>query len=151
MRLKYTKLLSNLGNALQIVTGAYRQNEVFHRLHARLREEALACYAAAGIDYMPEPEYDALIRTRFRVEPIAGRPRGGSSTWQSLMRGHTTLETDYLNGEIVLLGRLYGVPTPLNEVVRRLANRVAATGGQLGRYTAEEVEAMAAGAARVAK
>ncbi len=144
MRLKYTKLLSNLGNALQIVTGAYRQNEVFHRLHARLREEALACYAAAGIDYMPEEEYDAEIRTRFRMEPIAGRPRGGSSTWQSLMRGHTTLETDYLNGEIVLLGRLYGVPTPLNEVVRRLANRVAATGGRLGHYTAEEVEAMAA-------
>ena len=50
---------------------------------------------------------------------------GGSSGWQSVMRGTGSIEADYLNGEIVLLGRLHGVPTPYNEAVRRHANRVA--------------------------
>jgi 2-dehydropantoate 2-reductase len=31
------------------------------------------------------------------------------------------LETDYLNGEIVLLGRLHHVPTPINALLQRLA------------------------------
>ncbi len=143
MRLKYTKLLANLGNALQVITGAYRGSEVFLRLHARLREEALACYAAAGIDYATEDEYNAEVRSRYEITAIAGQPRGGSSTWQSLQRGHTIVETDYLNGEIALLGRRHGVPTPLNAVVRRLANGIATSGGQGGRYTAEALEAMA--------
>ncbi len=147
MRLKYTKLLSNLGNALQVITGAYRGSEVFARLHARLRAEALACYAAAGIDHATDEQYTAEVRSRYEMTAIAGQPRGGSSTWQSLQRGHTTVETDYLNGEIVLLGRLHGVPTPLNAVVRRLANQVAVSGGQAGRSTAEQVEAMAGEAA----
>jgi 2-dehydropantoate 2-reductase len=36
-----------------------------------------------------------------------------------------TIEADYLNGEIVLLGRLHGVPTPLDELLQRLANTFA--------------------------
>ncbi len=147
MRLKYTKLLSNLGNALQLVTGEYRGSDTFRRLLAGLRAEAIACYDAAGIAYAPETEYDAEVRSRYRLAPIAGKPRGGSSTWQSLQRGHTAVETDYLNGEIVLLGRLHGVPTPLNSTVRHLANKVAAAGQGLGGFTAEQVEALAGAAA----
>lgn len=144
MRLKYTKLLANLGNAVQAVTGEMRGSEGFRRLAGQLRDEAVACYAAAGIDFAPEEQYDAEVRSRYQLREIAGRPRAGSSTWQSLMRGHTTLETDYLNGEIILLGRLHGVPTPLNAVVRRLANGLAAGGEKPGRYTVADVEAMAA-------
>ena len=150
MRLKYTKLLHNLGNAVQAVTGAMRGSAEQRRLTARLREEAEACYAAAGIAYASEEEYDREVRSRYRTAEIAGRPRAGSSTWQSLMRGNTTLETDYLNGEIVLLGRLHGVPTPLNAVLRRVANQMAATGEKPGRYSVADVEAMAAEAAAVA-
>jgi 2-dehydropantoate 2-reductase len=57
------------------------------------------------------------------VQPIEGRPRAGSSTRQSLARGAPTLETDYLNGEIVLLGRLHGVPTPINAALCDLSDR----------------------------
>ena len=28
------------------------------------------------------------------------------------------METDYLNGEIALLGRLHGIPTPVNEALQ---------------------------------
>jgi 2-dehydropantoate 2-reductase len=31
-------------------------------------------------------------------------------------------EVDYLNGEVVLLGKLHGIPTPWNAVVRRIAS-----------------------------
>jgi 2-dehydropantoate 2-reductase len=50
--------------------------------------------------------------------PVEGRSRTGGSTWQSVTRGLPAVETDYLNGEIVLLGRLLGVPTPVNELLQ---------------------------------
>ena len=43
--------------------------------------------------------------------------RPGGSTYQSLVRG-LPVEVDYLNGEIVLLGRLHDVPTPVNELLQ---------------------------------
>jgi 2-dehydropantoate 2-reductase len=57
--------------------------------------------------------------------PVEGRPRAGGSSWQSLARGTGSIEADYLNGEIVLLGRLYAVPTPVNELLQQLANVAA--------------------------
>jgi ketopantoate reductase len=33
-------------------------------------------------------------------------------------RGLPTVETDFLNGEVVRLGRLHGVPTPVNAAVQ---------------------------------
>ena len=147
MRLKHTKLLHNLGNAVQATTGEMRGSDAHRRLTARLRDEAVACYEAAHIAYATEEEYDAEVRSRYRTVDIAGRPRAGSSTWQSVVRGQTTLETDYLNGEIVLLGRLHGIPTPLNAIARRLANQMAAAGERPGRYTVAELEALAGAAA----
>ena len=73
------------------------------------------------------------------VQPIGGRERGGSSSWQSLARGAGTIETDYLNGEIVLLGRLHGVPTPLNEAICRLADRAVRDRARPGELSIDEV------------
>jgi 2-dehydropantoate 2-reductase len=56
---------------------------------------------------------------------VGGRERGGGSSWQSLARSSGAIEADYLNGEIVLLGRLHGVPTPVNALLQRMANRFA--------------------------
>ena len=44
------------------------------------------------------------------------------------MRGNRDIEADYLYGEINMLGRLHNVLTPANEVVLRLANRMAREG-----------------------
>src|SRR5215467_12909905 len=49
MRWKYSKLLDNLGNAVQALCG--NDSEGSEVLDARAREEALDCYSAAGIDY----------------------------------------------------------------------------------------------------
>ena len=48
----------------------------------------------------------------------------GGSTWQSLVKGASTLETDFFNGEILMLGRLHGVTTPTNEFLQQYAARL---------------------------
>jgi 2-dehydropantoate 2-reductase len=62
-----------------------------------------------------------------RELPVNGRTRGGGSTWQSLHRRAGSVEADYLNGEIVLIGRQHGVPAPVNELLRQTVNTMAAT------------------------
>jgi 2-dehydropantoate 2-reductase len=73
-----------------------------------------------------------------RLGPIGGSERRGGSTWQSLARSAGTVEADYLNGEIVLLGRVHGFPTPVNEAIQRLANRWAAEHRDPGTFPPEE-------------
>ena len=51
--------------------------------------------------------------------------RGGGSSWQSLARGTGAIEVDYLNGEIVWVGRCQGRDTPVNAALCELANRMA--------------------------
>ena len=143
MRLKYTKLLTNMGNAVQVVTGADWQDAGARRLREQAGQEALACFRAAAIDFTPDDEYDARVHRHYHAPVDPGR-RVVSSTLQSVLKGHTTIEVDYLSGEIVLLGALHGVATPCNSVLRRLAVRMAALGEPPGRYTAAEVQAMVA-------
>jgi 2-dehydropantoate 2-reductase len=66
--------------------------------------------------------------------------RGGGSSWQSLARGTGSIETDFLNGEIVMLGRLHGVPTPANAAMQRIANRLARDGTLPGTMAVAEIE-----------
>jgi 2-dehydropantoate 2-reductase len=77
-----------------------------------------------------------------QIVKINGTERGGGSSWQSLTRGTGSIEADYLNGEIVLLGREFGVPTPVNEVLQRLANQAARERRTPGSLTADEVLAL---------
>ena len=98
-------------------------------LHERAIDEARACFAAAGLDH--EPDTRALGARMSPPRPVHGAGHAMSSTWQSLQRG-STLETDFLNGEIVLLGRLHGVPTPVNADIQRRANRLARSSSAAG-------------------
>lgn len=120
-RLKYAKLLSNVGNSIEALCGPQaRKAGVVAEL---VRDEALAVLRAAGID----PDSAGLSKRAADViaRPLAGQARPGGSSWQSLSRQTGNIESDYLNGEIVLLGRLHGVPTPVNQVLQRLANEFA--------------------------
>ena len=116
MRWKYGKLLNNLGNAVDALCGPDPEARPLQR---RAWEEGAACLAAAGIDAVT-PEEDAARRgDRFQWGGDAARSRPGASSWQSLARGTGSIEADYLNGEIVLLGRLHGVPTPVNLLLQQ--------------------------------
>ena len=95
---------------------------------------------AAGIPFEADEVSDVRGRwERMGVDEIADRPRAGSSSWQSLARGTGAIETDYLNGEIVLLGRLHGVPTPLNAALCTVAGRYARQGRPPGELEAAEL------------
>lgn len=142
MRFKYGKLRLNTGNSLDAACGrrAARGSEG-SQLGVRAGKEALAAFAAAGIDVATRDE-EAARRDRFETVEVDGQPRAGSSSWQSLARGSGSIEADFLNGEIVLLGRMHGVPTPVNEAFRRLANRMALSGDQPGTMAIADVEAL---------
>ncbi|MER7283276.1 2-dehydropantoate 2-reductase N-terminal domain-containing protein [Dactylosporangium sp. NPDC000244] len=132
MRQKYAKLLMNLGNAVEALCG---QVEGADEPAAILRAEGETVLRAAGIDFATLEEDKARRGDILQLVPVAGSMRGGGSTWQSLTRRTGTVEADYLNGEIVLLGRLHGVPAPANETVRRLVVDAARTAKAPGALT----------------
>ncbi len=142
MRYKYAKLLGNLGNAIQAMISEPLNSENHRRLSQRLSDEALAVYAAGGIDFAGDDEVREEARRHFHIAEARGRAYPGGSTWQSLVRDRPDVETDYLNGEIVLLAHQYGVPAPFNSLARRLVIQMAVKGEKPGRYTAAELEAM---------
>jgi 2-dehydropantoate 2-reductase len=125
MRLKYRKLLTNLGNALDAACGA---RGLQSPLLQRAQEEALACFAACGIELQSQEEDKARRDDLLSLRPIEGELRGGGSTWQSLARGTGRIESDFLNGEVVLLGRLHGIETPVNAYLQLLSRRMAQQG-----------------------
>jgi 2-dehydropantoate 2-reductase len=140
MRLKYAKLLLNLTN---VVGALFEASERRRELGELVTAEGRAVLHAAGVSYVAREISDIDARwRRWGVRDIDGRSRAGSSTWQSLARATGALETDYLNGEIVLLGRLHGVPTPLNERLCELAATAALKRRGPGTLSADDVLAV---------
>ncbi len=90
-----------------------------------IRSEASVALAGAEIEPISEAEDADRRGDILKVGEISERPRTGGSSWQSLERRTGSIETDYRNGEIVWLGRRYGVATPANELIRREATRLA--------------------------
>ena len=136
-RWKYAKLLANLPNPLDAVCGLDADTR---ELATCIQAEGKAALAAAGITCASRAE--AAARRDLTTLNLPA-PHFGNSTWQSIARGAGAVETDFLNGEIVLLGRLHGVPTPFNEAVRRIANRVARDRRAPGSVTPAEVRRLA--------
>lgn len=119
MSSKYRKLLANLRN---IIDAALGNTELQRKWYAKASAEAEAVLTDAGIAW---DKTDAMAREELTITAIPGRTRVGSSTLQSIVRGTGSLETDFLNGEIVLLGRLHGVATPVNAAFCRLSVELA--------------------------
>lgn len=134
MAWKHRKLLMNLGNG---VGAACAPGEDADRLVALLRAEGERALAAAGIAVVSAADDEA--RRGDLLRPLVDRDGTGSSTWQSVARGTGNVEVDYLNGEIVLLGRLHGVATPANELVRRTVQTLARDGGAAGSLDAADL------------
>lgn len=124
LRWKHTKLLMNLGNAVEALCGL---DAAAIELVDRARREGIACFEAAGIDHASSAEERERRGDLLQVREIAGEPRGGGSSWQSLARGLGTIEADALNGEIVRIGARVGVPTPVNALLRDRAIAAAAS------------------------
>ncbi len=136
MRWKFGKLLMNLGNGIDALCGpAARGTDLF----GIVRDEGVAALRAANIPFVDAQEDAERRGDIMTLRPIAGERRGGGSTWQSLARGLSSVETDYLNGEIVKIGRLHGVPTPANELMQKLTARAARDGTEAGSVSPDDL------------
>ena len=116
MAWKYRKLLTN---AVGDVPTVIAPDDDAEELARQVAAEGAAVYTAAGIDAVTAESDDArrgdLLRPRADIARF-----GGNSLAQSLARGLPT-EIHHRVGELVLLGRLHGVPTPACERVLRTA------------------------------
>jgi 2-dehydropantoate 2-reductase len=153
------KLIVNLNNAFPALT-----NTTFHQIFAdaRLRQlavkamlEGLRVADRAGIQLESLPDTPvALIRlidwvplwlaarvAAAKVRRMERRWPLWGSTLQSLRRNRPT-EIDYLNGEVVRLGRELGVATPLNAIIVEMVHQVE----QTGRFWTVEAAGSAIGA-----
>jgi 2-dehydropantoate 2-reductase len=135
-RWKYGKLLMNLGNAVEALCGHV---EGIGPIIRRARDEGAHVLEAVGIDFVDRDEDQARRGDLISMGEITGRPRGGGSSWQSLQRRTGNIEVDYLNGEMVMLGRLNGVATPVNELLQRRANAAAVAGMSPGSVAPDEL------------
>ena len=137
MSWKYRKLLMNLGNAIEAVCG---RDGFGGRLGEMVQAEGETVLAAVGITVVSTDDDRARRGDALTIQPVGDdQRRAGGSSWQSLRRGTGTIETDYLTGEIVLLGRLHGVPTPANTALQDLAAHMARTGEPPASRTVDEV------------
>jgi 2-dehydropantoate 2-reductase len=134
MRWKYRKLLMNLNNAVEAVC----QRPVDEEIRQQVQDEGVACLRTAGIEFVSAEDDAARRAGLLNVQPAGGQRRGGGSSWQSLERKAGSIESDYLNGEIVLLGRTHGVPTPMNALLQELAVELAASGAAPGSLSMHE-------------
>jgi 2-dehydropantoate 2-reductase len=117
MRWKYRKLLMNLGNAVEALSGPVERGNAIVKAAV---QEGKACLTAAGHPFASSDEEPAKREKPLTLREIEGRSRPGGSTWQSLARHSPSTEVDYLNGEIVLLGRRHSIATPVNAGLQRL-------------------------------
>ncbi len=99
-----------------VLDALYAPGPLRDRAAALLREEAAEVLAAAGLPVADLGATLAGAARRADPQPTGERGYRGTSTWQSLARARS-IETDYLNGEIVLQARLAGGRAPAHEAM----------------------------------
>ncbi|MFK3665740.1 ketopantoate reductase family protein [Ochrobactrum teleogrylli] len=144
-RWKAAKLVYNVKNVLEIFSGEPDAVSVFAD---RLSQEATSVLKAAAYDIADASERRVSL-AGWGAAPDSGIKPGQQSTWQSFVRGVPN-EVDYLNGEIVQLGRIHNVETPYNSAVQEAAARLALAGGQPGSITLDDIEVIIDRVARAA-
>jgi 2-dehydropantoate 2-reductase len=141
MAMKYGKLVANLNNATHAITGYWLElgaaDEDMRALMLAVREEGLRVLEAAKIAVEPPSDEPSPIRILGMTEKLRKPAKPGArdealnlpleertyaSMWQDLHAGRKGHEAEFLNGEIVNLGKSLGIATPYNiallEIVR---------------------------------
>ncbi|TCN41596.1 2-dehydropantoate 2-reductase [Rhodococcus sp. SMB37] len=139
----WAKLLLNLNNPINALSGLPLKTELSQRSYRRCiaaaQREALAVGQRAGrtaarltplppawiprLLTVPDVVFRNVASSMLEIDPLAR-----SSMWEDLEAGRVT-EVDWINGEVVRLGREYGVATPVNDRLVELI-RDAERGGR---------------------
>jgi 2-dehydropantoate 2-reductase len=155
--LQWTKLLLNLNNALNALSGlplaAEFANRAWRRLLAVQIEEALGVLKAATIRparyqgihprlmakvlRLPDWLFARLAKAMLSIDPAAR-----SSMWDDL-QAHRPTEIDDIQGKVLELAQEFGVPAPMNRRVLDLIKRAVAAGEGSPNLAPEAVAAKA--------
>ena len=140
MPYKWGKLMSNLGNATGAITNDNSREA--RRITEAAQSEAKQLLRQAGIRWLSEPEITKEWPD-FGAKPRAAMDtEEQSSTWQSLGRQQGSVETEFLNGEIVRLARRLGKSAPINEGITRICTEMAANREKPGKYNSAQLRRM---------
>lgn len=156
MAMKWGKLVANLNNATNAITGYWLERGMadpdMRLLMLKVREEGLRVLEAAGIEVEPPEGEPSPIRILEMTEKLRRPPkpsgdaeelpperRSYASMWQDIYLGRKSSEIDFLNGEIVELGAGYGIPTPYNSALMEVVSRMVAEGLKPGIHTPAEL------------
>lgn len=155
MAAKWGKLVLNLTNALLAITGHHlqlaRSIPEVSLLMAEVQEEGLRVVEAAGIPLAEgNSPLDVFAMTKKArqvgetapdeeairaAENLPEQQRTYVSTWADLQQQRGETEASYLNGEILLLGEKYHVPTPYNFTLLDVVERMAVQQLPPGQYS----------------
>lgn len=156
MAVKWSKLILNLHNATFSIIDKHLQlglvTPAISRFMADVEEEALHVLEVAGISPAdrdnPIDFGKRLAELRnvtadqekiYEAENIPFELRTYPSTWTDLRQKRGETEASYFNGEIILLGEKYGVPTPYNSTLLNIVETMVAEGTEPGLYSIEEL------------
>lgn len=138
MAVKWSKLFRNLNNALfaatnlSVLEGLKYEDSRF--MMADILEEALTVVEAEGIEIVPLAGHQPPAKmvehlrrpgTRSFELPSSEKEALRPSTWQDLYLKRGRTEVEYLNGEIVRLGKKHNIPTPLNSLLVEVVSDMA--------------------------
>ncbi len=137
MPYKWGKLMSNLGNATGAITN--ESTSEARAITKAAQNEAKELLTEAGIGWRSEaeitkewPDFGAKPRAAMDTEDQ-------SSTWQSLGRQQGSVETEFLNGEIVRVAKRLGKKAPINETITRICVEMAARKEKPGKYSSNQL------------
>ena len=134
---KWGKLMLNVGNSVIAITDARRggtefiTNEARRELRELLEEAGIKCISMKDLK-KEWPEAQAPLRASLDI-------KAHSSSWQSLKRKQGSVETDFLNGEVVRLAKKLGKEAPVNNKLIQIMQDMAANGEEPGKYTITEL------------
>jgi 2-dehydropantoate 2-reductase len=159
MAVKWTKLIMNLNNATLAIIDKHLQlglvTPAISNFMADVQDEGLRTLEVAGISLEdPNNPYDlkkqlaelrAVVEDPKQILEETNSPmefRTYPSTWMDLKQKRGETEAGYFNGEIILLGEKYRIPTPYNSTLYTIVETMAAKGAQPGLYTIEELASL---------
>ncbi len=119
-----------LASCTFVLDALYPPSDLRDAAAGLLREEARSVLNGVGAvaDLSSAVGPGGVLRVA-QVADVPGYAYGGTSTWQSLKRAGS-LETDYINGEVVLQARLQGIDAPANAAVTARIHAAAEAGLQ---------------------
>ena len=159
MAVKWSKLILNLNNATMAIIGCWvqlgRVTPAIAHFMADVQEEGLHVLDSAGISVEDANNPYNLVEQVANLRQVTEDAekieqartlefdlRTYPSTLIDLKQKRGETESGYFNGEIILLGEKYGVPTPYNSTLLQTIEEMSSTGSQPGQYDIEELKAL---------